>query len=387
MASQLGRLQTSIHYCHHCFNWVVGDEEWEDHCQSHLSAMTSKRCGTITYCHTLVRPAYCPYCLGEDLPASKRMESWTRDRKLWIHIGKEHLKDCGWPCPCPHPLCVREASLEGTAPQFQDDTALRHHFEDKHGLRAGKSTCSDTQQPRNQEGPANTAHGSSRRNRKRKSPSGDETLEWQPIEDFEAMSISISDDCLPPPRPKKRARKMAPTTIHPPLLSTCGNEPDSPSLRECKRETEWPCMSLFEEDALEVVDLTLDPEQPSRHSALECDALIPLDDASTDPGTGSDTLFSQYTWSSPHTPSTELSGECSDEALIDLDGEDSSPSPLAKPASVDYETSQIEENTVKRPIRLRIIPPKLRKPRIVLRPPRPKPSIPARGRGKRRKQA
>jgi hypothetical protein len=110
MASQQEQLQTDIHYCHHCFDWVVSGE-WDDHCQSHLLTMTSKRRGTITYCHTLVRPAYCPDCLArEGLPASQRMVSWSRDRALWIHMD-DHLEKYEWPRPCPDLVCTREASL------------------------------------------------------------------------------------------------------------------------------------------------------------------------------------------------------------------------------------------------------------------------------------
>lgn len=63
MASHLQRLQSDVFYCSECFDWAVG-EEWEPHCQSHLAAISSKVCGTVTYCHPLVRPAYCLFHLG-----------------------------------------------------------------------------------------------------------------------------------------------------------------------------------------------------------------------------------------------------------------------------------------------------------------------------------
>ena len=100
MAHRLGRLQSDIHYCYHCFDWVIG-EEWELHCQEHLAALTSKQCGTVTYCHTLVRPGYCPLCLGEPgLLASKQLKPWSRDHKLWGHIDDEHLAHRRWPLVC-----------------------------------------------------------------------------------------------------------------------------------------------------------------------------------------------------------------------------------------------------------------------------------------------
>jgi hypothetical protein len=100
MANRLGRLLSEIHYCYQCFEWVVG-EKWEPHCQAHLDALTSKRCGTVTHCHTLVRPGYCPFCIGKkSLPASERLKPWSRDHKLWMHVKDEHLTDCQWPLVC-----------------------------------------------------------------------------------------------------------------------------------------------------------------------------------------------------------------------------------------------------------------------------------------------
>ena len=58
------RLLSDIHYCYLCFKWVIG-ETWNDYCQWYLRLMKSKRCGSITSCYTLVRPAYCPFCLGD----------------------------------------------------------------------------------------------------------------------------------------------------------------------------------------------------------------------------------------------------------------------------------------------------------------------------------
>lgn len=85
----------------------------------------SKRCGRITYCRTLVRPAYCPFCLGDASDsASQRLESWCRDHALWLHVDK-HFQGCEWPRRCPHPLC--DASLS-------DVLDLRFHFIDEHGL-------------------------------------------------------------------------------------------------------------------------------------------------------------------------------------------------------------------------------------------------------------
>jgi len=126
IASKREYLQTDVHYCHQCFNWVIGSKEWEAHCQTHIDALGSKRCGTITYCHTLVPPAYCPFCLGDTSDsASQRLESWCRDYALWQHVDKKHLHGCEWPRTCPNPLC--DVSLS-------DGLDLHFHFIDEHGL-------------------------------------------------------------------------------------------------------------------------------------------------------------------------------------------------------------------------------------------------------------
>ena len=125
IASERGYLLTDVHYCHLCLNWIVGPAEWKNHCQTHLDDLDSKRCGTITYCHTLVRTAYCPFCLGNtSKPASQRLESWCRDHALWQHVDN-HLQGRRWPVSCPHPLC--DVSLS-------DALDLRFHFIDEHGL-------------------------------------------------------------------------------------------------------------------------------------------------------------------------------------------------------------------------------------------------------------
>jgi len=130
MANRLDRLQSDIHYCYLYFDWVVG-EEWERHCQSHLAEVATMVCGTVTYCHTLVRPGYCPFCMSErTLPASKRLESWTRDHKLWDHVN-DHIEESRWPQACPHPLCDTPV---------KDAAALQFHRVDNHGFSRSRPT-------------------------------------------------------------------------------------------------------------------------------------------------------------------------------------------------------------------------------------------------------
>lgn len=117
---------SDIFYCHHYFAWVIGDD-WGPRCISHLSELSSKRCGAVLYCHTLARPAYCPFCLGnQQLASSRRMQSWSRDHQAVRHVAR-HLQDCHYAMACPHSLC--ETSLP-------DSTSLRYHFIDDHGMSA-----------------------------------------------------------------------------------------------------------------------------------------------------------------------------------------------------------------------------------------------------------
>jgi hypothetical protein len=127
LARLLERLPSELRYCFTCFIWFT-EEKWDEHCQSHLSSIISKRCATITYCNTLFRPAFCPFCLGDEtLLVSKRWTSFAKDANHRSHLEQYHLGTCHWPSNCPHPLCNL---------QLDDETAFLHHLSDMHGLRA-----------------------------------------------------------------------------------------------------------------------------------------------------------------------------------------------------------------------------------------------------------
>ena len=136
MVKKLVRVSSEIRYCHLCFKWVVGDE-WEPHCALHLSSLTTKRCGTLSYCNTLVRPGYSPFRLGKkEESAAYRLQSWSRDFDLWVHVNDE-VEGRRWPILCPHPLC--DILLKG-------DRDLQFHFIDDHGFsrtRPGQPASAD----------------------------------------------------------------------------------------------------------------------------------------------------------------------------------------------------------------------------------------------------
>lgn len=112
-----------MQYCYECFKFYSVNE-WENHCCVHL-ANISRRCEMVTYCHTLIRPGYCPFCLGDqNQESSKRMRYWKRSNELRAHI-EEHLKTLQ-EYSCTHPMCQE---------QFQDEMGLRYHLADIHGLQ------------------------------------------------------------------------------------------------------------------------------------------------------------------------------------------------------------------------------------------------------------
>ena len=103
---------------------------WDNHRLAHLRSLTSKRCGTIVYCSTTIRPGFCPFCIGDTaLQASNRLSHWSRDGKLSKHI-ENHIQKISWPrkCPrkCPHPQCKVE---------FTEKLTFQYHLIDMHSLK------------------------------------------------------------------------------------------------------------------------------------------------------------------------------------------------------------------------------------------------------------
>jgi hypothetical protein len=70
--------------------WYVQGSEWDEHCQRPLSDL-KQILGTMTYCSTLIKPAFCPFHLATNLPSSERMQSWERDADALSHMKNEHL--------------------------------------------------------------------------------------------------------------------------------------------------------------------------------------------------------------------------------------------------------------------------------------------------------
>ena len=139
MTRTLERVQSELRYCYDCFDWFV-EEEWEEHCLIHLNSITSRLCGSIQYCYILLRPFFCPFCIGNTvLPAASRCKSWTREEKLREHL-EAHLDIARWPLRCPHPLCSLHISDEGT---------FLYHLSDSHSLRTRRLEIKRSQKQTN----------------------------------------------------------------------------------------------------------------------------------------------------------------------------------------------------------------------------------------------
>ncbi len=121
-ASELGRTAPEMRHCHMCFSWSV-EEDWDNYCAGYLDNISTKRYGSITIGHLLLRPGFCVFCLGDaSLNSSQRLVSFTRDDKLRGHI-QAHLTWSSWPYVCPHPLCEE---------RLWDPPSFACHMEDKH---------------------------------------------------------------------------------------------------------------------------------------------------------------------------------------------------------------------------------------------------------------
>lgn len=93
-------------YCFECAEYFLSAQDWEAHCERHLSDL-DLFCGFITRRNVYLFARRCPFCLGNDqLAASERCRDFTERTTFYKHL-KEHLDDpvLTWPLRCPHPLC------------------------------------------------------------------------------------------------------------------------------------------------------------------------------------------------------------------------------------------------------------------------------------------
>lgn len=234
-AHRLGHLQSEVHYCYHCFDWVIGDQ-WNSHCQSHLNRL---------------RPGYCPFCMSDpDLPASKQVESWTRDHKLWSHII-EHVTECRWPCACPHPLC--DIGLKDAAPMLC-------HLVDEHGLSCTRPGDAAALAALNSPDDAVSSYGNATRpNRKRKGTSSASPLEWMPPQAYPDATVSPTEPSAW--RPSKRSRRGTPTICPAVLSFGAGMSSNQTTPQRIDSVVLQPAPSFRDTDSESTVDVVMpDPD-------------------------------------------------------------------------------------------------------------------------------
>jgi hypothetical protein len=111
-----GSVSVPVQYCFLCFKWFDGGDAWEGHYRGHLSSTTPKWCAIRVYCHTLISPGFCPYCLRSNGAASKRLRQWTRNCTLTAHIEEEHANE----------VCCNT--------EVKDANSILNHLSDAHGL-------------------------------------------------------------------------------------------------------------------------------------------------------------------------------------------------------------------------------------------------------------
>lgn len=314
MANRQGRLLSEIHYCYQCFEWVVG-EKWEPHCQAHLDVLTSKRCGTVTHCHTLVHPGSCPFCIGKkSLPASERLKPWSRDHKLWMHVKDEHLTDCQWPLMCPYPLCE---TSHGDSTSFQFYLIDVHRFSRSCPI---KGTSSTRQQSSDKKIPPEEGADRVRPGQKRKSSHCSETFSWILPQSLNSVA-TIQEERLASRPPKQKKQRPLTPTIYPEVImidEDVSDDHTAQSAVESIMLSPPAPISIGNDD--KCIDLECGPF-PS-YCTTPNETVCLLEPADFDDGSNLDILFDQYLRSPSLSPPPSPDGaasEISGATLIDVE--------------------------------------------------------------------
>lgn len=379
LACTLERLQSELKYCFACFDWFV-EEEWVQHCQTHLESISSKRCGSITHCHTLFHPAFCPFCMGDNrLPASSRWCSWTREAKLWSHL-ESHLEASRWPLKCPHPLC----SLH-----LHNETSFLYHLSDVHSLRMSPHMNKCRQQGRNSEPFIDRTPDTA--SQKRKRLDSDE----QELRPRKRNKSALRIDGSSEPSPRQSLDRKAPDgiqTVSPHMLSKVSltDMPADENRQDLPELTHSGPTSPPDSDDLSLMDDCCPGEtilHKELHDELEWLRDVPetVSDEYKPPLPREDALFSQYLRSRSPCSSTKGIGDNNNDGGIHSHtatlsdvclSTEENPHPAD---SIDHNTVQPKSVPIKAKqarITLRLRQPKPKsKPRTLLRLSQPKPAL------------
>ena len=232
-----------------------------------------------------MRPGYYPFCLNDEvLHASQRLESWTRDHKLWVHVNENHLRGRQWPATCPHPLC--DAS-------FENDAMLQFHFVDDHGFsrtRPGSIGRRRLLQQRQQHSSPNSPLVGREPDRKRKSLDEKGLLQWMPPMCFPAVAVPTESPS--PVRPFKRARAVDLTLCASPPPEIADPIGDQPHV--VRSQAPIGSLTRFAMDGcLGHAGVSVAPHKQSG-AEWRLDAAGSSDIMTTDASSTGDSLFPQY---------------------------------------------------------------------------------------------
>ncbi|KAK9414184.1 putative C2H2-type domain-containing protein [Seiridium unicorne] len=181
------RLKSELVYCYYCAQWLANDQDWNIHCSTHLPLIGTS-CASFTYCNTLIRPAHCPFCLGDpEKEPRQRLTAWTRDVEVIKHVETYH-----------------NGAFCGLCGIFVDPRESISHLADQHGLQrnlrhtptpgvAGIKVPGLPSQPDNLFGDLPACQ--------KVAPSQDGSMQLESLDDFMARCVSFS----PSPEPLKFA--------------------------------------------------------------------------------------------------------------------------------------------------------------------------------------
>ncbi|KAG4258505.1 hypothetical protein FPRO03_03459 [Fusarium proliferatum] len=119
IAAERSVLRETLKFCYFC-NLFFDSKEYPKHCEMHLTE-SLKYCGSITYRHTLVHPAFCLLCRqSKRKPPATRMQFFDRDIKAIRHMETDHKEEWPWSCP-------------GCNFLGENSKSCYHHLHDAHG--------------------------------------------------------------------------------------------------------------------------------------------------------------------------------------------------------------------------------------------------------------
>ena len=130
----MNRSKGELEYCYLCYEWFTY-ETWNEHCETHLQDNSWSRCGVLEREGTTLRPAFCPFCIGnKELDGERRMHSWGRDRAMKKHL-EAHVSGTKWPRECPVPCCKSDISGR---------ESFLHHLKNNHALDISSAPSPET---------------------------------------------------------------------------------------------------------------------------------------------------------------------------------------------------------------------------------------------------